>query len=107
MKQLTKDCFPQYTNSSYNYNRETNNPPKQKVVKSLNKYFSKEDIQMANKHMKKCLPSLIDREMPIKTTTRYHLTPVRMSIIKRPQTVNAGEGMEKRELSCTVDGNVN
>ena len=48
---------------------------------------------MANKHMKKCLPSLIDREMPIKTTMRYHLTPVRMSIIKHLQTINAGEGM--------------
>ena len=36
---------------------------------------------------------------------RYHLTPVRMAIIKNPQTINTGEGVEKREPSCTVGGN--
>ena len=50
---------------------------------------------------------LIIREMQIKTTMRYHLTPVRMAIIKSLQTINAGEGVEKREHSCTVGGNAN
>ena len=53
------------------------------------------------------LTSLIIREMQIKTTTRYHLTVVRMAIIKSLQTRNAGEGVEKREPSYTVGGNVN
>ena len=62
---------------------------------------------MANKHMKRCSISQIIREIQIKTTMRYHLTLVRMAIIKSLQTINAGEGVEKREPSCIIGGNVN
>ena len=99
MKQLTKDQHPKYIKSSCQLSIKKNNPIK-KWLEDLNRHFSKEDIQTAKRHIRRCSTSLIIREIQIKSKVKHHLILVRMAIFK---TENARQRiLAKMWRNCTV-----
>ena len=72
-----------------------------------NKHFSREDVGMTKRFVKKCLTSVIIWKMQSQITMMYYLIPVRMAVFKRQEKISVGEDVEKRELILTVAGNAN
>ena len=102
-KELFSKIYKQHTTQC-----QKNKQPNQKVGKRPKQTFLQgRHIHMVNKRMKRCPTSLIIREIQIKTTMRYHLTPVRIAIIKKSTNNKCWRGCGEKGTSCTFGGNVN
>ena len=91
---LTRDSSTIYKELLQPNSEKMNNPIK-KRLKDLNRHFSKEGVQMANKHMQRCSVSLVIGEMQVKTTMSYPFTLTSIAVIKKTDNSSVGEDMKK------------
>ena len=97
-KGLISKIYKQLKQLNNNKKQTTNQKTGRRPKYVSKKHVSKEETQMAKRHMKRCSTSILLREMQIKTTMRYHLTLVSTAIIKNSTNKNGGKNVEKREL---------
>ena len=99
---LINASYPKYKRT-LKVNIKKNKRQNKKEAKDLNRHITKEDLQMANKHMKMCSTSFVLRESQVKT--RYYYTTIRMTTSKKLTTPNAGEDTEQQKHTFIADGN--
>ena len=87
-----KGLIPKIDKQIIQLNSKNANNPIEKWAKNLNRYFSKEEVQMANKHLKQCSTSLIIRDMKLKTAMRYHFILLRLAIINKSTNNKSWKG---------------
>ena len=100
-----KDCYPKIPKKVLKLkSKKTKNSIKKKWAKDLNSHLTKEDMQTANKHVKRCYTSYVIREMQIKILMRYHCPPIRMAKIQSTGNTISGKDVDNRHSQSLLAG---